>query len=430
MAERNVQTPESLTVTCPTCHERFVIHLEAGPQSVACTFCASKVAIPSRDEARKQQSAKNVLPAPTVEEYTIADPTDARTSKLARRMSQPEAGAAPGKNSALVVALECPTCHERVRVRVGPRPAKIACPFCEVVIAVPDQKTVAGWQTRQVAPRKKEEIGEYTAGPVIETPPLRPGGLFDRLAEIRREVAPPPPRWTFFSGVFNFPWRSDVILRWIYLSIGFTAMAGIVLVITGIAGSMSGIGGGMVLAFFVLPIIWVSLFTWSYAASCGLAVLESTAAGLDRIEAWPDPQWKEWMAQMLYLGWIGAIPLAVSYGLAVLAGLGGTRVELALPLIFFVVYPVSLLSALEANSIWAPLTVPIFISLFRWFWCWLVFYILAGLLAAGLAAGFLYAVGSGQTSLLLVLGPLVAAAVLVYFRLLGRLAWRMTTKDR
>ena len=115
----------------------------------------------------------------------------------------------------------------------------------------------------------------------------------------------------------------------------------------------------MVLAFFVLPIIWVSLLTWSYTASCGLALLEPTAAGLDRIEAWPDPQWQEWMAQMLYLGWIGAIPFAVSYGLAVLAGLAGARVEIALPAIFFVLYPISLLSALEANSIWVPLTLPI-----------------------------------------------------------------------
>jgi hypothetical protein len=185
-----------------------------------------------------------------------------------------------------------------------------------------------------------------------------------------------------------------------------------------------------VLAFFVLPIIWVSLLTWSYTASCSLALLETTAAGLDRIEAWPDPQWKEWMAQMLYLGWIGAIPFAVSYGLAVLAGLAGARVELALPVFFFVLYPISLLSALEANSIWAPLTLPIVTSLFRWFWCWLVFYPLTALIAAGLVAAFVSAVESGYDSLLLLLGPLVAASILIYFRLLGRLAWRMTTKDR
>jgi uncharacterized membrane protein YiaA len=189
-------------------------------------------------------------------------------------------------------------------------------------------------------------------------------------------------------------------------------------------------GSGMVLAFFVLPIIWVTLMTVSYSAACGLALLEPTAAGLDRIEAWPEPNWKEWMGQMIYLGWIGAIPLAASYGLAVLAGLWGARMELAFPGFFFVVYPISLLSALEANSIWAPLTVPILASLFRWFWCWLMFYLLTGMIAVGLAIAFVRSVESGRDSLMLLLGPLVAAAVLIYFRLLGRLAWRMTTKDR
>ncbi len=430
MAEREIQAPESLTVMCPTCHERFVVRLETGPQAVTCTFCAAKVTVPSREEARRQQDSRNVLPAPTVEEYAIAEPSDAKAAKPARRMTPSESAPATGKSAVLVVTLECPTCHERVKATVGLKPGKIACPFCELLISVPDQKTVAGWQAKKVAPRQKEEIGEYATGPVVESMPLRPGGLFDRLAEIRREVAPAPPRWTFFSGVFSFPWRSDVVLRWVYMSIGFTAIAGIVLVIKSIAGSMSNVGGGMVLAFFVLPIIWVSLLTWSYTASCSLALLEPTAAGLDRIEAWPDPQWKEWMAQMLYLGWIGAIPFAVSYGLAVLARLVGARVELALPAIFFVLYPISLLSALEANSIWAPLTVPIVASLFRWFWCWLVFYILTALIAAGLVAAFVYAAESGMDWLLLLLGPLVAAAILIYFRLLGRLAWRMTTKDR
>jgi hypothetical protein len=427
LAEREIQGPESLTVMCPTCHERFVVRLETGPQAVACTFCAAKVAIPSRDEARRQQAMKKVLPAPTVEEYAIAGPTDAKAAKPARRMSQSEPGPATGKSSALAIVLECPTCHERVKATAGPKPGKIACPFCELLIAVPDQKTVAGWQAKKVAPRKKEEIGEYTMGPMVETAPMRHGGLFDRLAEIRREVAPPPPRWTFFSGVFNFPWRGDVVERWIYMSIGYTAIVGIVLAIMGIAGSMSGVGGGMVLAFFVLPIIWVTFFTSSYTAACGLALLEPTAAGLDRIEAWPDPNWKEWMAQMLYLGWIGAIPLAASYGLAELAG---AQVELALPAIFFVLYPISLLSALEANSIWAPLTWPIVTSLFRWFWCWLMFYFLTGSIAFGLIAALVEVIRSGSDWLMLLLGPLVAAAILIYFRLLGRLAWRMTTKDR
>jgi hypothetical protein len=136
------------------------------------------------------------------------------------------------------------------------------------------------------------------------------------------------------------------------------------------------------------------------------------------------------MAQLIYLGWIGAIPLAASYGLACLAGLAGARIELAFPGFLFVLYPIALMSALEANSIWVPLTLPVLLSLFRWWWAWLSFYILTGLLAAGLGAVFLYSLSSSQDLLQLLLGPLVAAAALIYFRLLGRLAWRMTTTSR
>jgi hypothetical protein len=259
---------------------------------------------------------------------------------------------------------------------------------------------------------------------------MRPENVFDKLAEVRREVAPPPPRWTFFSGVFTFPWREGVHLRWVYMTVGFTAMALIGLVLKWLAASLAGVGGGVAIAFFTLPIIWVSMMTLSFSAACCLAVLESTAAGLDRVEAWPDPQWKEWMAHMIYLAWIGAIPLAASYGLAQLASLAGAEVRLAFPGLFFILYPISLMSALEANSYWVPLTLPILTSLFRWWWAWLLFYLLSGLLAAGLAAVFIFGIQSSQDLALVALGPLTAAAALIYFRLLGRLAWRMTRKAR
>jgi hypothetical protein len=298
------------------------------------------------------------------------------------------------------------------------------------MIPVPDRQTVAGWRVRKIDARQQQEVGEYAAGAPVATLPLRPGNLFDKLAEVRREVAPPPPRWTFFSGVFTFPWRNDVHLRWIYMTVGFTAMAIIGLVLKGLAASLSGIGGGVAIAMFTLPIIWISMLTFSFSAACCLCVLESTAAGLDRVEGWPDPQWKEWMGQMIYLGWVGAIPLAASYGVARLAGLGGAPVGWTFGGTFFVLYPIALLSVLEANSIWIPLTLPIVISLFRWWWAWVTFYFLAAVLAGGLGAIFLYAAASSQDLLQLLLGPLVAAAALIYFRLLGRLAWRMTTKAR
>jgi hypothetical protein len=136
------------------------------------------------------------------------------------------------------------------------------------------------------------------------------------------------------------------------------------------------------------------------------------------------------MAQMIYVGWIGAIPLTASYGLAVLGSLQGIPQVLALPVAFFVIYPISLMSALEANSIWVPLTMSIVGSLFRWWWCWLTFYLLSGLMGWGILAAAVFAVNTSNDILLVVLAPFLAAAVLIYFRLLGRLGWRMTANPR
>lgn len=421
LAEPNKNAPESVIVTCPTCHERIGVRLTEERQSVRCTYCKAPVSVPSREQVRNQQAVKTNYPAPTVEEYALAATDDAASAKPARVKS----GSKRKQAGHDEITLECPTCHELVKARVEARPGRIPCTFCGVALAVPDRQTLAGWQAKKVEPPSAAEVGEYAAGPVHQGPKLRAGGVFDRLAEIRQEAVPQPPQWTFFSGVFLLPWRGDAIARWGYLTFGFMAVISIGLV-------LKSLGNPLAAVFFILPIIWVSFLTFSYTAACGLCVLESTAAGLDRIEGWPEPNWKEWMGQMIYVGWIAAIPLAVSYGVAVLCRVSFPTWQEPAPILtmagaFFVIYPISLMSALEANSIWVPLTTSILGSLFKWWWCWLMFYLLSGLMYWGIGSAAVFLVTSSNDVFLIGLGPLLAAAALVYFRLLGRLGWRMTT---
>lgn len=425
MAEPEKNVPESVTVTCPTCHERIGVRLTDERQSVRCTYCKAPVSVPSREQVRTQQSVKTNYPAPTVEEYSIAAPDDAVRAKpghAARdKPAQAKSGRKTGKDFAASITLECPTCHELVKVTVGAKPGRVPCTFCAAPLSVPDRQTLAAWRAKTVEPPSPIEVGEYSAGPIPQAQAMRRGTVFDRLAEIRQETIPPPPQWTFFSGVLTLPWRKDAVVRWVLLSLGFTAILGIVLI-------LKSLPSPLVAVFFLLPIIWISFMTFSYAAACGLCVLESTAGGLDRIEGWPEPNWKEWMAHLMYVGWIAAIPLVISYGLAVLGTFEGISKVWTLPIAFFVIYPISLMSALEANSIWVPLTLSILGSLIRWWWCWLVFYLMSGLMVWGIGAAAVFAVSSSNEILVVGLGPLLAAAVLIYFRLLGRLGWRMTTK--
>ncbi len=181
--------------------------------------------VPSREQVRTQQSLKTNYPAPTVEEYALASPDDAAPAKPARV----NPGGKKKQAARDEVTLECPTCHELVKATVSAQPGRIPCTFCETPLAVPDRQTLAGWQSRKIAPPSAAEVGEYAAAPVHQGPKLRPGGVFDRLAEIRQEAVPLPPTWTFFSGVFQLPWRNDTIIRWAYLSVGFTLITDIML---------------------------------------------------------------------------------------------------------------------------------------------------------------------------------------------------------
>jgi hypothetical protein len=214
----------------------------------------------------------------------------------------------------------------------------------------------------------------------------------------------------------------------LYQSIGFTVLVLIIVETLGVYSSMFGTThNGIILILVGISLFWIGLWTFSYSAACGVAVLESTGSGLDEIEGWPEPHWKEWMIDLIYLSWVGAIPLSVSYGLMRLTELWGPRVFWVWPAGFFVLYPISLLSALEANSIWAPLTLPIFASLWRWWWAWSVFYCVSGLILGGIAACMAFALTTSHSYVVILLAPLIPAAWLIYCRLLGRLGWRMTS---
>src|SRR5262245_7040718 len=62
LADPAPPTPQLLTVACPVCHERMRVELADAPQSVACTFCESRVPVPSREQAQRELAAKGPLP--------------------------------------------------------------------------------------------------------------------------------------------------------------------------------------------------------------------------------------------------------------------------------------------------------------------------------------------------------------------------------
>jgi hypothetical protein len=160
-----------------------------------------------------------------------------------------------------------------------------------------------------------------------------------------------------------------------------------------------------------------------------LTVLQDTAIGRDAIESWPEGFFVDWIADGLFV----VVPLSLSFLpgvlLAQLALCAGTTRELYTETVAvcgvlsaFVAFPFLMLSSLEAGSAFVPVSRRIRRSFSLLPRGWLMFYFLSGGMAvAGLAAAtFAF---SSRLVVSLVSMVMLAAILMLYFRLLGRLAW-------
>ena len=241
----------------------------------------------------------------------------------------------------------------------------------------------------------------------------------------------PPPRWPLVSAVFTFPWRHGSLAKWLSLSVGAMLIAAMGLLGWSLG---QGIGGGAGLGALGPAVISMLLQVMAGCLAVGwagvlfiglLAILGDTAAGADDVQHWP--------AAAAFIDWVGSTFFVInSLALSVLAGKGLgwllERIEpaggLALVGTPVVLFPLLLLSMLEANSPLVPLSKAVCRSLVCNWRAWTGFYLETSLLLA--VTGGIAIAATLPGSLLLAL-PLLAmtmvASLMIYFRLLGRLAW-------
>jgi DNA-directed RNA polymerase subunit RPC12/RpoP len=262
--------------------------------------------------------------------------------------------------------------------------------------------------------------------PAADSPPNVPAYSPLDGIEIRddeRYAPAPPPRWTFFSGVFGYPWRPQSLLPWTVLSLGIGLFGFFTLMI--VNGIQSGSREGAVMAgFFALAWFWLSILTGSYAAACVFAVTELTAYNYDDPYDWPEADWRERIWHLLWLGWCLLLAAAVVLGPASMIFDDLQARLLAIAIGVGLLGPILVLSTLETNSL-VPFSGPIWQSVVTQPGPWISFYVLGGLLTAACGIASAWAVSKMGMLAVFVLGPMWAAWVLLYARLLGRLAWRI-----
>lgn len=241
-----------------------------------------------------------------------------------------------------------------------------------------------------------------------------------RRGMIRSLKMPDPPRWTFFSGVFTYPWRGINLSRWTAMSFGLSIAGVVSLKTLEYMGLMNGLLTNLALAGLLLAlfatVMTLAVLSFSFA-SCQAAI-QDTADGHDLPQEASLPEWDHWV--FTFLAWLSLWAAAAAVGFPLSLAIGPIAFLISGTLLF----PVLLLSAMESDSYIMPYSPPVLRTLGYYGHGWLTFYLLSTLMAAAWIAAF--DAGYAQAPYLTVFlsGPVVAAMLLVYARLLGRLAWR------
>lgn len=320
----------------------------------------------------------------------------------------------------------CRVCGTRVTPKAKNAGRRLKCPDCHTLIQLPTMEQYLEIRRLQQLkePRQPDPAEPYTMREQVERTEATVT-VFRELARIRREEAPPPPASTFFSNVFDFPWKTaDALIRWGLLAIGFT-VSGLFLALNMELLAAYGFLGMLGVGFLLLAQIGITVWTCACAASLIMSILQDTAVGMDAVESWPDGGWRDWMTDLMTIGYLFLVSGFVSLLPArLLEPLIGFQSPLVLA-VHTILFPVTLLCGLDAESLWLPWSDTVIRSLKKIPKDWLVFYGLT-LLMAGVGGGFLLACLIKSYWLCgFMLGPVLASEVFIVARLLGRLAWRI-----
>jgi hypothetical protein len=225
------------------------------------------------------------------------------------------------------------------------------------------------------------------------------------------------PRVPLVQGVWRMLLTSEVLVRWMALSIVLTVAAWF------LSWVLSAMGAGVFLAIPMFAIGCVALGVWLMTAlPVGLAIVTESSEGNDQLHDPPNLISFEF-AQAFFVAIAAAVsmvPAGLTFKIPTVWPQEG-HVALAAA-VWLACFPIALLSNLEQSAAFAVFSPRLASSVVRRPGPWMLFY-LESLLLAAVAGALALAIFAGPPSLLLLLPWLTVAALLIYMRLLGRLAW-------
>lgn len=399
--------PRFVRVVCPKC--RAVLHprVERAGRHVRCPDCYSAVLVPRP-------------PAP--------EATPKRRDPGEYNVREALAPARSESSDADFFPTLCPKCQARLHPRRKHVGRRARCPDCDTVFVVPPPP----------APEKAPVLpkpGKYAMGELANR--VEPEFRYltvDREAEHEPEPAAPPARGWCFRGVFDFPWWPGAWARWTILSLLMLPALGLTGFILLLAhGGLNQVT--TVVPYLMLPLMWLWVWALSYAAGCFVAIVQDTGSGNDEVAGWPEGDWRERIGTMLYIGLHLGLSLAAAATVAWPLGKvseplwGALTAALATNLLF----PLFLLSSMEAATPLTPYSSVILGSLLQTPGGWLVVYLESALLLLAGGGAFGAALYLSPIIAIPLVAPLLATVIFIEARLYGRLAWhigQLPTKRR
>lgn len=408
--------------SCPKCGNRLRVLPDQVGTAVRCPKCNAKFVIGGRPKPSKPKPAAppgrpSAEPASTAPAATSAEEhfDDSYLPEI------------PQKRSTIVPEETSHLPGEQPQI-VPQEPATLGEPTAPVL---PEQDVTG--ESPYAAEQTEYEVDWSTLDAAAEdaiepeaAAPLNVSAEQEYLESARarglvREVSvAKPPRWTFFTGVFSYPWRGVNLSRWTAMSFGLSVAGWASLRTLEYLGLMDGLltnlaVQGVVLAMFTIIILLAVL---SFAAASCQAAIQDTSDGHDLPQEASLPEWDHWV--FTFLAWFSLAAGAAALGFPLSLAIGPAAFLIAGALLF----PILLLSAMEADSFFVPYSPAVLRTLGEFWQGWLMFYLLTTGMFALWVVGFDLAATQAPYLTVVLSGPVLAAMMLIYARLLGRLAWR------
>lgn len=396
---------------CPQCGNRLRLLADQAGQQVICPKCKTVLTVVSKDGevsaviGASLPAAGGKAPAPR--------PINVKPVKI---VIEPAGDLHP--ENAPPAELQAPSDDDAYEPEIPLQRSFIAAVDEPVPLLAADATQVAydvDWS----------KAGELEAEPHHRPPP---GAAPDYLASakakglLREEIRLTPPRSTFLSGVFGYPWQGANLARWAVMSFGLVVSGEITAYIVQYL-MRPGVG----LNALLMPILCMiggamCLLTIVYCSPHFLAAVEDTANGHDEVLESTVPPWDQWFLSGISLLTLWLMSGAIGFPLSLIPAIG----PIAVPIASCVFFPVLVLSALESGSFFVPLSPVILRTLGKRAFMWIAFYFISSIVVATWAVPTVWAFEFSPELVILLSAPALAAVILIYARLLGRLAWKMS----